>query len=212
MNSINFRTEILQPSKVVCVGRNFAAHIDELNNEVPDQPVVFLKPNSAISSQLVATQTEPIHYESEISFLIIGGQLEGVAFGLDLTKREIQSKLKHKGLPWERAKAFDGAAVFSDFVLIPTSVENLRLELEINGHLVQRGGVNLMLNTPNNLLDEIASFMSFEDGDILMTGTPSGVGVVNRGDIFVGRIFDDETLLISKEWQARNMALDENNN
>ena len=202
MNSIKYRRQILQPSKVVCVGRNYTAHIEELNNQVPDQPVIFLKPNSAISEHLQATSNEPIHYEAEISFLIIDGQLNAVAFGLDLTKRRTQSYLKVNSLPWERAKAFDGAAIFSEFVNIPSGVDNLRIELEINGRLAQQGGVSLMLNTPQSLLADIGSFMTFEDADILMTGTPAGVGQINNGDIFVGRILDGPELLVEQQWRA----------
>lgn len=202
MNSINYGDQQIEPSKIVCVGRNYVAHIEELNNEVPDQPVIFVKPNSSVATQLHLSANEPLSYEAELSFLIMNGQINGVSIGLDLTKRETQSKLKSKGLPWERAKAFDGAAVFSQFVLSPNSLADLRFELEINGRLVQNGNVNLMINTPDVLITEIASFMSFEDGDVLMTGTPSGVGVVNAGDIFVGRVFDGKTLLVEQEWKA----------
>lgn len=200
MKFINYRNQQLAPSKVICIGRNYAAHIEELNNEMPDQPVIFLKPNSAISNQLQIDQREPIHFEAEISFLILNNQLAAVGVGLDLTKRETQTILKAKGLPWERAKAFDGSAVFSDFVDLKSEINNLRLELDINGQLVQQGGVNLMLNRPTELITEIASFMSFEDGDILMTGTPSGVGVVNYADIFIGRIFNQDKLLVEQRW------------
>ncbi len=101
------------PSKIVCVGRNYVAHIEELGNEIPEQMVVFNKPNSAIGDTLYANLGEPLHYESELAFMVRAGQLAAVAFGLDLTRRELQSRLKHRGLPWERAKAFDGAALFS---------------------------------------------------------------------------------------------------
>lgn len=200
MNFINYRQQQLAPSKVICIGRNYAAHIEELNNEVPDQPVIFLKPNSSISNHLLIDQNEPTHFETEISFLILNNQLAAVGVGLDLTKRETQTILKAKGLPWERAKAFDGSAVFSDFVDLKSVTDDLRLELEINGQLVQQGGVDQMLNRPAELITEVASFMSFEDGDILMTGTPSGVGVVNAADTFIGRIFNRNKLLVEQRW------------
>jgi 2-keto-4-pentenoate hydratase/2-oxohepta-3-ene-1,7-dioic acid hydratase in catechol pathway len=204
MNLINYRNQPLQPSKVVCIGRNYVAHIEELNNEMPDQPVIFLKPNSAISNQLQVDRNEPIHFEAEISFLVINNQLAAVGVGLDLTKRETQTILKSKGLPWERAKAFDGSAIFSDFVDLKVDLKSatnkLRLELDINGKLVQQGGVSLMINKPEELIVEVASFMSFENGDILMTGTPSGVGAINEGDRFIGRIFDGDTLLVTQKW------------
>lgn len=207
MKSINYRGLVIEPSKIVCVGRNYVAHIEELNNEIPDQPVIFIKPNSSISTQLQISTTEPISYETELSFLIMNGQINGVAIGLDLTKREAQSKLKAKGLPWERAKAFDGAAVFSEFVLSPDSTADIKFELEINGRLVQQGNLNLMINAPDILIADIASFMSFEDGDILMTGTPSGVGIANVDDVFVGRVFDGEILLVEQQWKATASAL-----
>lgn len=199
MNSIIYDSKKLYPSKVVCVGRNYAGHISELNNETPDKPVIFLKPNSAITDQLVLDQIDEIHFEGEISFLILNGAISGVGFGLDLTKREVQSQLKSKGLPWERAKAFDQSAVFSEFVPITNVMTDLRIELVVNGELVQQGGVSLMLNTPCDLLNEVGSFMSWEDGDILMTGTPKGVGRVKKGDVFIGSILNGEQLLVRKE-------------
>jgi 2-keto-4-pentenoate hydratase/2-oxohepta-3-ene-1,7-dioic acid hydratase in catechol pathway len=203
MNSINYRNQQLQPSKVVCIGRNYAAHIEELDNEVPDQPVIFVKPNSAISSQIRLHSSQQIDYEAEITFLVIDKQLRGVGIGLDLTKRQIQWSLKSKGLPWERAKAFDGSAVFSDFVDLKKVTNTLRLELEINGQLVQQGGVSLMLNKPTELVADITSFMSFENGDILMTGTPSGIGIVVMDDVFIGKIYDGEQLLVQQQWKVQ---------
>ena len=202
MNSIVYKNQSLQPAKIVCIGRNYRAHIDELKNKVPDAPVVFIKPNSAISNQLSTDEQEEIHYESELSFLIKNKKLHGVAFGLDLTKRQTQTKLKSQGLPWERAKAFDKSAVFSKFIECPSDINGLRLELEINGQIIQKGGVAQMINSPLELLEEVASFMSFENGDILMTGTPSGVGIVHKGDVFIGRLYNDEKLLISESWQV----------
>ncbi|MGK0375151.1 MAG: 2-keto-4-pentenoate hydratase/2-oxohepta-3-ene-1,7-dioic acid hydratase in catechol pathway [Arenicella sp.] len=203
MNSINYRNQQLQPSKVVCIGRNYAAHIEELDNEVPDQPVIFVKPNSAISSQIRLHSSQQIDYEAEITFLVIDKQLRGVGIGLDLTKRQIQWSLKSKGLPWERAKAFDGSAVFSDFVDLKKVTNTLRLELEINGQLMQQGGVSLMLNKPTELVADITSFMSFENGDILMTGTPSGIGIVVMDDVFIGKIYDGEQLLVQQQWKVQ---------
>ena len=116
MKSVKLDGNEFQPSKIVCIGRNYVDHIKELGNEVPSQPVVFLKPNSAISAEIHSGGEDEIHFEGEISFMVIAGQLEAVGFGLDLTKREIQTSLRKKGMPWERSKAFDGSAVFSDFV------------------------------------------------------------------------------------------------
>ena len=120
------------PSKVVCVGRNYVEHIKELNNEVPTSMVLFMKPNSALSNELITGAQTPLHYEGEISFLIREGKIFAVGFGLDLTNRELQSELKAKGLPWERAKAFNGAAVMSQFVSIEESdIPKLSMQLWI---------------------------------------------------------------------------------
>ena len=188
------------PSKVVCVGRNYVEHIQELNNEMPTSMVIFMKPNSAVSEVLVSGKN-PLHYEGEISFLIKQGRVSAVAFGLDLTNRVLQNELKEKGLPWERAKAFDGAGVFSSFVSIDESeVEKLSMQLWINGVLTQEGGIGLMIHKPLDIIEEINSFSSLIDNDIVMSGTPKGVGSFKSGDIFVGKIFVGKKEILSKEW------------
>lgn len=188
------------PSKVVCVGRNYVEHIQELNNEMPTSMVIFMKPNSAVSEVLVSGKN-PLHYEGEISFLIKQGCVSAVAFGLDLTNRVLQNELKEKGLPWERAKAFDGAGVFSSFVSIDESeVEKLSMQLWINGVLTQEGGIGLMIHKPLDIIEEINSFSSLIDNDIVMSGTPRGVGSFKSGDIFVGKIFVGKKEILSKEW------------
>jgi 2-keto-4-pentenoate hydratase/2-oxohepta-3-ene-1,7-dioic acid hydratase in catechol pathway len=188
------------PSKIVCIGRNYVDHIKELGHEIPKEPVIFLKPNSAISTDIHSNKLDAIHFEGEMTFIVIADELAGVGFGLDLTKREVQSALKAKGLPWERSKAFDGAAVFSEFVSYEGDTRRLRLELYINEQLIQQGGYGLMINKPDDILAEIKNFMSFEDGDLIMTGTPAGVGSINPGDRFVGKIFENDTLLIEADW------------
>lgn len=200
MNSIVIGEKLINPSKVVCIGRNYVDHIKELNNETPDNMVFFIKPNSSISQQLKFPKNfSSCHYEAEISFLIEENSISAVGFGLDLTLREVQSKLKEKGLPWERAKAFDGSAVFSNFVPFNDDLEKLSVELYINDELKQKGGVDLMINEPHDIIDEARTFMSFEDGDILMTGTPSGVGKFFKDDVFVGKIlFEDKVLVESR--------------
>ena len=135
------------------------------------------------------------HYEAEISFLIEENKISAVGFGLDLTLRDVQSKLKQKGLPWERAKAFDNAAVFSKFINFAGDISLLGIELYINGELKQKGDVSMMINKPKEIMEDFCTFSSFEDGDILMTGTPSGVGQFNVGDHFLGKIlYKDEVL------------------
>jgi 2-keto-4-pentenoate hydratase/2-oxohepta-3-ene-1,7-dioic acid hydratase in catechol pathway len=200
MKSIRLDGQKLYPSKLVCIGRNYADHIEELGNEVPEEPVIFIKPNSAISAGIQSSETDAIHFEGEMSFVIKGGELAGVGFGLDLTKREVQNRLKAKGLPWERAKAFDGSAVFSDFVSFSGDTSQLRLELYINDRLVQRGGHELMLYKPHEFLTEARSFLFLEDGDVIMTGTPAGVGAIEPGDRFIGKIFKREKLLVEGCW------------
>ena len=205
-NTINFAGNIITPSKIVCVGRNYADHISELGNEVPTEPVIFLKPNTSIADDLYMHEIDDIHYEGEICFLIKGSGILGVGFGLDLTKRAIQSKLKKKGLPWERAKAFDNSAVFSDFVSTPPNLSQLSMQLFINGQLTQSGGYQQMLNKPLSLVNEIASFMTLSDGDIIMSGTPAGVGKVTTGDNFVGKIYNGNELLVERSWQVKALT------
>lgn len=208
----------ITPSKIVCIGRNYVDHIHELDNEVPDEMVVFFKPNSAISSSLNSKHLEDeLHYEAELSFLYQQGRFTAVALGLDLTKRGVQSTLKAKGLPWERAKAFDGSAVFSEFVcfekagLTQDNFSQLTLALSINTEQKQQGGVALMMVKPDEILAELQTFTQLEDGDIVMTGTPKGVGVIHAGDSFTGQIYLDDTSeqksivepMLSCQWLAQ---------
>jgi 2-keto-4-pentenoate hydratase/2-oxohepta-3-ene-1,7-dioic acid hydratase in catechol pathway len=229
------------PSKIVCIGRNYVAHAKELGNTVPTSQIIFLKPNSAISTVLTSSSQsfkvhtasnssdnsrvsaantlvngsesffdssdtsdiELHHYESELCFLVQNSMISAVAFGLDLTRRDTQKKLKEKGLPWERAKVFDGAAVFSHFVPIePSDIGNLSLSLSINNRMVQQGDVSMMLFKPTDIINEILSFVSLEDGDIIMTGTPAGVGIINKGDEFNGSVQLNDKLLIEHQWIA----------
>ncbi|MEH6586975.1 MAG: fumarylacetoacetate hydrolase family protein [Halioglobus sp.] len=203
MNKVRLDGAEVAPSKIICIGRNYVAHIAELGNEVPQQMVVFAKPNSAIGTSLRAELGgEPVHYEAEIALLIKDGQPAAAGFGLDLTKRALQSRLKDKGLPWERAKAFDGAALFSDFTHID-STEHLALQLAVDGDIRQSGGVELMMYSPDVILAELKQFITLIDGDIVMTGTPAGVGAVNKGEHFEGRILQREQVLTSVRWQAK---------
>lgn len=203
MNIITCQGRAITPSKVVCVGRNYVAHIEELGNAVPDELVVFAKPNSAIGAVLHAEHHgEALHYETELAFLVESGQLCAVGLGLDLTKRALQASLKDKGLPWERAKAFDGSALFSAFVPLPRAVDELHLTLHVNGELRQQGGVELMLHKPAAIVRDITRFMHLEDGDILMTGTPAGVGKVQPGDTFSASVLDGDTPLLDANWTA----------
>jgi len=207
MNTIAYMNTLLIPSKIVCVGRNYAKHIAELKNVNTGDMVIFIKPNSSITHALYAYHQEPLHYEAELCFMVKNGDLSGVGFGLDLTKRGLQSALKAKGLPWERAKSFDRSAVLSEFAALPAGIAGLSLELWINDELRQIGGVADMLFSPQVVLDDVKTFLTLEDGDVLMTGTPEGVGVIDSGDQFIGRIFYDEEnekkLLLEASWLAQ---------
>jgi len=204
MQTVTVDGKSVTPSKVVCVGRNYVEHIKELNNEVPTSMVIFMKPNSALSLELITGKQTPLHYEGEISFLIQEGKINAVSFGLDLTNRELQSELKSKGLPWERAKAFDGAAVMSSFVSIQEEdIDKLSMELWINGLLVQEGGIDLMIYKPLQVIEEINSFSTLSDNDIVMSGTPKGVGSYGEGDTFEGKIFIKQKEIISHTWIAK---------
>ena len=203
MKSVQWDGQAVCPSKIVCIGRNYADHIKELDGEVLQEPVIFLKPNSSLSNEIHSSKNDVIHYEGEITFLISAGQLSGVGFGLDLTKRELQYELKGKGWPWERAKAFDNSAVFSEFISFHGNISDLRMEFYINGVLVQVGGYDLMLSKPMQMLNEAKTFLSFEDGDLLMTGTPKGVGPVKSGDKYLGKVYEKEKLIVENSWVVK---------
>ncbi|OUS32484.1 2-keto-4-pentenoate hydratase [Thalassotalea sp. 42_200_T64] len=202
MNSIKVAGNSVTPSKLVCIGRNYVDHIHELGNEIPDDMVVFIKPNSAISQELNSYHQEPLHFEGELCFVYQAGKFSAVGFGLDLTKRGLQSKLKAKGLPWERAKAFTGSAVFSDFVAIDSIDASLSLELIIDGQVAQTGGVERMIYKPDEILTELQTFIDLEDGDVVMTGTPKGVGVIKTGSTFAAKVVRNNVALLTHNWQA----------
>jgi len=203
MSTITFNGREIRPGKVICVGKNYAAHISEMNSVPAENMVVFMKPATAIGTELYAVMDEPLHYEGEICLLVQQGMIAGVGFGLDLTKRETQSKLKAAGLPWERSKAFTGSALFSEFVPAPADLSELGVELIVDDATRQKGDVSLMLYPPDIILAELKQFLLLEDFDIIMTGTPAGVGAVQRGEQFVGRILAEEQTLTSGTWLAR---------
>ena len=202
MRTLLFNGRSVHPSKIMCVGKNYAAHIEEMNSVPSDLMTLFMKPNSSITDELTSYRSEPVHFEGEICLLIEHNRVAGIGFGLDLTKRATQATLKAAGLPWERSKAFEGAALFSSFVDAPASLENIVLELSIDGELRQRGGTQHMLYSPSVILQELQTFLPLEDGDIIMTGTPAGVGPIEQGATFTGRILDGERELVSAQWIA----------
>lgn len=192
--------------KVVCVGRNYAEHVHELGNEMPSQPMLFMKAANALCSLhepvvLPESQGE-VHHEVEM-VVMIGERLSGetnletiryavaaYGIGLDLTLREVQSRLKEKGHPWERAKAFDGAAPVSGFVdARGVSVrQNLEVALEINDQVRQHGHTGQMLFPTFELIADINRVFTLEPGDLVFTGTPAGVGPLRRGDRLTARL------------------------
>ena len=203
ITTVIFNGQRVRPGKVVCIGKNYAAHIEEMASVPADNMVVFMKPATSIGTTLHATLDEALHYEGEICLLMKDGAVAGVGFGLDLTKRATQSKLKAAGLPWERSKAFTGSALFSEFVTAPEDLTRLGMELTVDDELRQKGDVSLMLYPPDVILKELNQFLVLEDYDIIMTGTPAGVGAVKTGEHFLGRVLNDEGVLVSSVWAAQ---------
>lgn len=199
MKKIIFQKDEIIPSKVVCIGRNYVDHIKELDNEMPKDMVIFNKPNSAISNKLEYF-SEDTRYEGEICLLIKDNKIDAIAFGLDLTKANEQNYLKSKSLPWERSKSFNGSAVLSEFVKLEDDISKIRLELFINDTLAQYGSYDLMMYKPTQMIQEINSFMTLENGDVIMTGTPKGVGTYKLNDTFKGKIYIDDKLLLESSW------------
>ena len=203
MGAVVFRRQSARPGKVICVGKNYAAHIEEMASVPAENMVVFMKPATSIGNELFAALDEPLHYESEIFLLMQGGEVVGVGFSLDLTKRDTQAKLKAAGLPRERSKAFTGSALFSEFVTAPQDHTQLGVELVIDDAVRQKGYASLMLYPPGVILEELNQFLVLEDFDIVMTGTPAGVGAVQAGERFCGRVLHGEQELVSAEWLAQ---------
>lgn len=191
--------------KIVCVGRNYAEHAKELGNEVPEKPVIFLKPASALiySGEKIIhpTFSKDMHHEVEL-VLLIGNKVKnattteaeeaiiGYGIGLDMTLRDIQNELKKKGHPWTIAKCFDTSAVVSDFILKSDYKLTLdeEISLSVNGQIRQKEKLNKMLFKPAEIIEYISSLMTLEEGDLVYTGTPAGVGKVEVGNRLLGEI------------------------
>jgi len=202
MNSISFNEKIIFPSKIICVGRNYHDHILELNNTIPEEIVIFNKPNSSIHKDIRFIDNN-CHFETELSFLIMNSKLSGIAIGFDFTKRELQKELKNLGLPWEKAKAFDGSSVFTNFIQIKFPLDDIHFKLLVNNEIKQEGYVDKMINFPDQIIKKISTFMTIEDGDIVMTGTPKGVSGYKKNDHFHVKLFLKEDVLISQEWLVK---------
>jgi 2-keto-4-pentenoate hydratase/2-oxohepta-3-ene-1,7-dioic acid hydratase in catechol pathway len=196
--------------KILCIGRNYVDHIEELGNERPENPVIFLKPDSAIVRNnepfYFPDFSKEIHYEVEIIVKInkagksipaafASSYYDEIGLGIDFTARDLQTKAKEKGLPWDLAKGFNGSAPISQFISKEGhDVNNTSFSLKKNGDLVQDGNTSLMLYPINEIIAYISKFITLKKGDILFTGTPKGVGPVVIGDRLEGYIGDKKML------------------
>lgn len=199
--------------KIFCIGRNYVDHIHELKNEMPESMVIFMKPESALHNLsqpwVLPSFSSDVHYECELVLKInkCGKNIaieeakeyfEEIGLGIDFTARDIQADLKAKGLPWEKAKAFDGSALVGHF--IPTAqfdVDDLNFYMTKNGTLVQHGNTKQMIHSFSSILAELSRYFSLESGDLIFTGTPAGVGSVHVGDTLVGSIEQEEIFRVS---------------
>lgn len=189
--------------KIVCIGRNYADHIEELNNERPDEPVVFIKPDTTIGQSntpfYLPDFSSAIHHEIELIVRInrIGKHIQEefaskyydqISVGIDFTARDLQAQLKAKGLPWEKSKSFDGATVVGEWVDKTQfkNLQNLDFELTNNGKVVQKGNTAMMLYTIDQLIAYVSQYFTLKIGDVLFTGTPAGVAAVAQEDVLEG--------------------------
>jgi len=201
--------------KIICIGRNYVAHAKELNNEVPGEPVVFMKPDSALLRNndpfYVPDWTNDVHHEVELIVRInrLGKNIEKrfaqryydeIGLGIDFTARDVQNSLKEKGLPWEKAKAFDQSAVLGSTFIDKnefSDLKNISFRLLKNGNLVQDGNSSLMIFDFDEIISQISGYITLKIGDLIYTGTPAGVGAVGVGDRLEGfleerKLFDFE--------------------
>lgn len=189
--------------KIICIGRNYAKHIEELQNERPSEPVLFMKPDSAVLLKqhpfVIPEFSSDIHHEVELIVKInkVGKYIDAkfahkyydeISVGIDFTARDLQTKLKDKGLPWEKSKSFDGSAVIGDFLSKSqfSSLDNITFELTNNSKLIQKGNTNFMLWKIDELISYISKYFTLKIGDIIFTGTPEGVAAVKSDDILEG--------------------------
>lgn len=190
--------------KIICVGRNYVAHAKELNNEIPEEPVLFLKPDTALlrnnDAFYIPQWSEDVHHEVELIVKIsrVGKNIDQkfahryydeIGLGIDFTARDIQNKLKDKGLPWEKAKAFDfSAVVCPEFVKVDSLPEfpSIGFRLDMNGKTVQEGNSALMIFPIDSIISHVSKYFTLKIGDLIYTGTPAGVGAVKIGDRLEG--------------------------
>lgn len=200
--------------KIICIGRNYTDHIAELKNERPQEPVIFMKPDSAILLKKMPFFIPPfsndVHYEVELLVRInkIGKHIQQkfahkyyneIGLGIDFTARDMQQKLKEKGLPWEKAKAFDGSAVIGETWIEKSHFQDLNsinFSLEKNGEVVQKGTTSHMLWKIDEIIEYISQYFTLKIGDVIFTGTPAGVGPVAINDSLTGFIEDKQIFSI----------------
>ncbi len=199
--------------KIICIGRNYVSHVKELGNEIPKEPVLFMKPDSSIFRQrdafYIPDWTNEVHYEAEIVIKInrLGKNIEEkfalkyysqFTLGIDFTARDVQKKLKAQGLPWEKSKAFDQSAVLGKYMNVNDySLENINFELKLNGHVVQSSNTKNMIYTIPQIVNHCSEFFTLKIGDLIFTGTPDGVGKVNAGDELEGFIEGEKVLHVN---------------
>jgi 2-keto-4-pentenoate hydratase/2-oxohepta-3-ene-1,7-dioic acid hydratase in catechol pathway len=188
---------------IFCIGRNYVAHAKELGNEVPTSPVIFMKPSSAVLEKgkalTIPDFTKDLHYEAELVLHVnkVGKNIKGavvmdycdaITVGIDFTARDLQNELKTKGLPWEKAKAFDDSAVLGDWHPLTSDIaENpIHFSMTQNGKIVQEGDSSLMIFPLTQILESITEYFTIHPGDLIYTGTPVGVGPTAKGDVFEG--------------------------
>ena len=187
--------------KIICIGRNYAKHAEELNNPIPEEPVVFLKPETALLLKkhpfFIPEHSNDVHYEMELVIKInrLGKHIEPrfahkyydhIGVGIDFTARDVQSKCKEKGLPWEKAKAFDGSAAVSRFFPLSKfgkDIQDINFHLNLNGETVQNGHTSQMLFPVDQIISHVSKYFTLKTGDLIFTGTPAGVGPVKRDDL-----------------------------
>ena len=199
--------------KIICAGRNYVSHIEELGNENPTDPVLFIKPDTSILQKnqpfFIPHFSSNIEYEVEILIRInrIGKHIQTkfaykyydeIGLGIDFTARKLQNQLKNNGLPWEKAKSFDGSALIGDWFPKKdfNDLNSLSFSLKLNDHIVQRGNTSKMLWNFDDLISYISKYFTLKIGDIIFTGTPSGVGPIFANDILVGHLEDRQAFLL----------------
>ena len=200
--------------KIICIGRNYVDHIKELSNERPEDPVVFIKPDSAVLPKeqdfYIPGFSSDVHYEVEVLVKIkkvgkhieekfAGNYYDEVGLGIDFTARDVQSYLKSKGLPWEKAKGFDGSAVIGNW--LPKTkfkdLNNVNFSLSKNGELVQQGNTSLMLWKIDEIIAYVSKYFMLKKGDVIFTGTPAGVGKISPNDYLSGSLEGEEVFQVN---------------